>query len=106
MYRLALRMGRTVGELSATLTVDELAHWYAFDRKSPIGDTRLDTLVALICRSIHDAQGVTKRGGARFTLEDFMLFDKVAASDQTPQQVMRGWFAGAVKKQKRPKVKG
>ncbi|STQ81141.1 Uncharacterised protein [Hafnia alvei] len=37
---LALRLGRTVHELTQTITASELKMWIEFDRLSPIGDKR------------------------------------------------------------------
>ena len=39
---LALRMGRTLGELRQTMTVGEFRMWAEYDRISPIGDIRGD----------------------------------------------------------------
>lgn len=101
MHRLALRMGRTVAELTATLTIDELAHWFAFDRVSPIGDERMSLQFAHLCLIVCQVAGVKKRGGGQFSLQDFLLF-KPAERPQTPLQAMRGWFAGAIKRKAKP----
>lgn len=54
---LALRLGRTVDELTQTLTASELKMWMAFDALSPIGDCRDDILAAMIASSTLNAQG-------------------------------------------------
>lgn len=41
---MALALGKTVGELLATLTAREWAHWVAYDRLDPVGRERLDAL--------------------------------------------------------------
>lgn len=97
-------MGRTVAELKATLTMDELAHWYAFDQRSPIGDSRLSFLFAHLCMTLCSAHGVTKRGGAAFAVEDFLVFDRPEKPMTTAREAMQQWFGGIVRK-KPKKVK-
>ncbi len=46
LMALALRMGRTLGELRQTMTVGEFRMWAEYDRISPIGDIRGDILNA------------------------------------------------------------
>lgn len=103
MHKLALRMGRTVSELRSTLTVDELAHWYAFDRMSPIGDERADYSFALLTKATVEAAGAKPKRGGLWKLEDFLLFRlfKADPSKLTPLQAMRGWFGGAVKRKEK-----
>ncbi len=43
LMALALRMGRTLGELRQTMTVGEFRMWAEYDRISPIGDIRGDS---------------------------------------------------------------
>lgn len=45
-HKLALRLGRTVAETKASVTIAEFKRWMAFDRISPIGDERFDVLFA------------------------------------------------------------
>ena len=54
---LALRMGRTLGELRQTMTVGEFRLWAEYDRISPIGDVRGDILNAQLVSAIYGAQG-------------------------------------------------
>ena len=100
LHKLALRVGRTVAELEATLSVEELASWYAFDRLSPIGDERADVLFAQLTLRTLEAAGAKKRGGGGFKVDDFMPFKlfKPDVSAMTPIQAMRHWFGGAVKR--------
>lgn len=64
---LALRLGRTVHELTQTLTASELKMWIEFDRLSPIGDRRGDIQAALVASSVYRSQG------GKATLEDMLL---------------------------------
>ncbi|MEM8187657.1 DUF4035 domain-containing protein [Morganella morganii] len=57
LMTLALRMGRTVDELTRTMSAGELTMWMAFDRLSPIGDIRSDIQTAHIVSSLYGAQG-------------------------------------------------
>ena len=58
LMSLALRMGRTLGELRNTMSVGELLMWAEYDRKSPIGDVRADIRNAQIVSAIYGSQGV------------------------------------------------
>lgn len=64
---LALRMGRTVHELTQTMTASELKMWIEFDRVSPIGDRRGDIQAALVASSVYRSQG------GKATLDDLLL---------------------------------
>ena len=57
LMALALRMGRTLGELRQTMTVGEFRLWAEYDRISPIGDVRGDILNAQLVSAIYGAQG-------------------------------------------------
>ena len=63
---LALRLGRTLSELMATITASELRLWMEFDRLSPIGDARGDIHAALISSATAQAQG------HKVSMSDFM----------------------------------
>ncbi|WP_024529186.1 phage tail assembly protein T [Serratia fonticola] len=56
--QLALRFGRTLGELKQTMSVSELRLWAAFDRISPIGDERGDYQAAQVSAAISNSQGI------------------------------------------------
>lgn len=64
---LALRLGRTVGELMESMTAAELMLWRAYDAQSPIGDVRGDVQAALIASTTAQVQG------AKVTLAEMML---------------------------------
>ena len=53
LMALALRMGRTLGELRQTMTVGEFRMWAEYDRISPIGDIRGDIPYAGDCAAQH-----------------------------------------------------
>lgn len=89
-------MGRTVAELEATLSTDELAHWLAFDRGSPIGDERADYLHAQLCALVAGAAGVKKRGGGDFVMKDFILF--VPREFEKAEAFLRRRFGHLVKR--------
>ncbi|EIX9711369.1 DUF4035 domain-containing protein [Klebsiella pneumoniae] len=57
LMALALRMGRTLGELRQAMTVGEFRLWAEYDRISPIGDVRGDILNAQLVSAIYGAQG-------------------------------------------------
>ncbi|MEJ4043476.1 phage tail assembly protein T [Erwinia sp. SLM-02] len=64
---LALRMGRTLGELRQSMTANELMMWAEYDRLSPIGDVRGDILAAQIVSAAYGAQG------AKVSIEDSLI---------------------------------
>nr|WP_302825374.1 DUF4035 domain-containing protein [Hafnia alvei] len=64
---LALRLGKTVHELTQTITASELKMWIEFDRLSPIGDKRGDIQAALVASSVYRSQG------GKATLDDMLL---------------------------------
>jgi hypothetical protein len=94
-------MGRTVAELESALSVAEWNEWIAFNSISPIGDDRLDHLVALLCQTICGAMGAKKRGGGRFQHDDFLMFDPEFIETRTPLEFMRHMLGHKVSKRKR-----
>ncbi|ALX93351.1 phage tail protein [Serratia fonticola] len=54
--QLALRLGKTLGELQQSISVSEMRMWMAFDRISPIGDDRNDYHAAQITAATFNAQ--------------------------------------------------
>ncbi len=58
LMSLALRMGRTLGELRNTLSVGELMMWAEYDRENPISDIRADIRNAQLVSAIYGSQGV------------------------------------------------
>lgn len=64
---LALRLGRTVGELMDGMDTYELSLWREFDRISPIGDERADERAALL------ATVTARSAGAKVEVGDMRL---------------------------------
>lgn len=56
MMKLALRLGRTLGELKESISMSELRMWAAYDQISPIGDERGDIHAAQVSAAVHNAQ--------------------------------------------------
>ncbi|WP_261666889.1 DUF4035 domain-containing protein [Erwinia mallotivora] len=54
---LALRLGRTLHELTSTMTASELKMWIEYDRVSPISDRRGDIQAAQIATAVLNSQG-------------------------------------------------
>ncbi|EKL3980240.1 DUF4035 domain-containing protein [Morganella morganii] len=88
LMTLALRMGRTVDELTRTMSAGELVMWMAFDRLSPIGDIRSDIQTAHIVSSLYGAQG------GKLSLNDAML--KWGAQDERPPGDSLEEFLGSI----------
>ncbi|CAB3859325.1 hypothetical protein LMG26788_02178 [Achromobacter pulmonis] len=64
---LALRLGRTLGEVLAGMDTYELSLWREFDRTSPIGDERSDLLSATLAATVAQA------AGAKVKPEDMLI---------------------------------
>jgi hypothetical protein len=96
LHKLALGMGRTVSELRATLTTDELALWMAFNKTNPIGPERIDYLFARLCVLICDVAGAKKKAGGHFSLEDFILWKP--KDMRKPIDFMKSMFGARLKK--------
>ncbi|TKI02780.1 DUF4035 domain-containing protein [Martelella alba] len=87
---LALRLGRTLGELNRSLSASELKMWIEFDRRSPIGDVRGDIQSAQITAAVYNSQGI------RTTLQDAVL--RWGESDQIDDAGDAGALEGFLKK--------
>ena len=68
-------MGKTVGELEATMSASELSEWLAYDRLDPIGGYRGDIQAATIAASM---------GGGK--LSDYMIIDPNPMTDEQRQE--------------------
>lgn len=86
MFQLALRLGRTVGELVSSLSAEEFEYWKAFSVLEPISILREDALFANVCKTFADLQVKNE-----LTLRDFTVFnrDKFADAEPEKEQVMR-----------------
>ncbi|NCE91491.1 DUF4035 domain-containing protein [Pseudomonas sp. L13] len=54
---LALRLGKTLRELSEQLSAEELFLWQTFNRESPISDLRGDVQTAIPAATVLQARG-------------------------------------------------
>lgn len=96
-------MGRTVSELRASLRGDEYADWLAFDRIFPVGDWKIDAMIAHLCTIVCGVAGAKKRGGGPFTIDDFQLWK--LPNPQTPREMMQRVFGARVIKGKPKRAK-
>lgn len=99
MHKLALRLGRTVKELSASLDVDELVQWVAFDQLCPIGDDVMDYFFANLCGNVVSALGAKKTGGGDFAIKDFLILPS-REKPKTARELMQAMFGHRVVKGK------
>jgi hypothetical protein len=88
-------MGRTVGELEASMTTEEFARWVAFHRRSPISLDRTDILFARLCLVVCQVAGAKKKTGGAFALEDFLMFQPKEAK---PLSFLRSHLGALVQK--------
>ncbi|KEY58507.1 DUF4035 domain-containing protein [Serratia sp. DD3] len=54
--KLALRLGKTLGEMRQSVSISELRLWMAFDHINPIGDERNDYRAAQITAAVYNSQ--------------------------------------------------
>ena len=87
-------MGRTVAELSLTISERELTEWMVLDAIEPFGDKRLDTHMAVLATAIFNAAGATKGDTKQnFRQSDFLpLFDSAAPKKQDVNAQVRRIF--------------
>ena len=85
MFQLAMRLGRTVGELVSSLSTEEFEYWKAFSALEPIGVLREDALFANVCKTFADLHVKNE-----LTLRDFTVFNRNKAEPEPDkEQVMR-----------------
>ena len=75
MFKLAGHLGKTVAELSATLSITEFNEWIAFDRVDPIGGYRGDLQAAIVARAM--------AGGE---IKDHILVDPFPTTEEQKEQ--------------------
>lgn len=75
LFKLAGHLGKTVGELEATMSASELSEWLAYDRLDPIGGYRGDIQAATIAASM---------GGGK--LSDYLIIDPNPMTDEQRQE--------------------
>lgn len=86
MMKLALRLGRTLGELKQSISMSELRLWAAYDRISPIGDERGDFRAAQVVAAVHNAQRDPK--SQPLDLNDLVI--QWGASGEGPEESLNG----------------
>ena len=72
VFRLALALGKTVGELLDSIDSRELTEWQIFDSIDPIGAWRDDYASGLLCAL--QANMNRRKGAKAFVPQDFMPF--------------------------------
>jgi hypothetical protein len=86
MMKLALRLGRTRGELKQSISMSELRLWLAYDRISPIGDMRGDVHAAQISAAVYNAQRDPK--SQPVDLNDMVI--QWCAKEEGPEESLTG----------------
>ncbi|OAV32274.1 hypothetical protein AO368_0539 [Moraxella catarrhalis] len=74
MFKLALALGRTVGELENSLSYDEFIQWQAYDRLDPFGGYRQDIQTAHLLYA--------KLGNDDNNISDFLPIDPNPMTDK------------------------
>ena len=69
MFRLALALGKTVGEIEQGMSSAEFFEWAEFYRQEPFGDMRADFRNAMLCSVVANTYGKKKT-----KVSDFMVF--------------------------------
>jgi hypothetical protein len=82
LFRLALALGKTVGELQSTLTVREFSEWLAFASDEPIGEMRADLRAGIVAATMARVMGGSKTA----TPKDFMPFLNVGSDAEASAQ--------------------
>ena len=86
MMKLALRLGRTLGELKQSISMSELRLWLAYDRISPIGDMRGDVHAAQLVAAVYNAQRDPK--SQPVDLNDMVI--QWCAKEEGPKESLTG----------------
>lgn len=93
---LALRLGRTLGEVMAGIDTYELSLWREFDRVSPLGDERADLLHATL------AATVAQTAGAKVKPMDMLIrwggIEPEEPADQAGETAMKAFLLSKVEK--------
>lgn len=97
LHKLSLRWGMPVPEIQASMTTGQLASWFAFDKISPIGDERMDYLMAFLCMLMCQVAGAKPKSGGVPTIEDFLLFKKPPVP-MTDKELFMSMFSGRIVK--------
>lgn len=83
MHRLALGLGKTIGEIEATMGASELDDWLRYWQAEPWGTTRDNLHAALITSTLINVMGGGSKGRAA-SIGDFMFSSRAErAAEQT-----------------------
>ncbi|MEX9781905.1 DUF4035 domain-containing protein [Providencia manganoxydans] len=87
---LALRLGKTLAELTSSLDVSELRMWMAYDKMSPISDRRGDINTAMIASAVLNAAGV------KVSVSELVpVWDQNAANEEAESNdPFEAWLSG------------
>ncbi len=84
---LALRLGKTLGELTQSLSVSELRLWMAHDLISPIGDRRGDIQAAMVASAVLNSQG------AKVNISDMLINWSPEDDEQQDSNGLEGFLS-------------
>ncbi len=83
LFRLALQLGATVGELLGRMTSFEFSYWLAFYGLQPWGDERADLRSGIVAATVANCNRDPKQRPQPFSPLDFMPYSKEPAEEQT-----------------------
>lgn len=86
MFKLALLLGKTVGELEVQLTSKELSEWMAYDRLQPLPEPWVQT--GLTCATLANLWS-----NKRHEAKDFMPVVRRRQSPQEQRQKLKAFFS-------------
>ncbi|HHR5857410.1 TPA: phage tail assembly protein T [Providencia alcalifaciens] len=88
---LALRLGKTLTELTHNMDASELRMWMAYDKVSPIGDRRGDIQTAMVATAVLNAAGAKVSVSELIPVWD----DEVVAANEpdNKQDPLEAWLS-------------
>ncbi len=87
MFRLALALGMTVGQIRREMSSLELSAWVAYDRLSPIGPERQDINQAIGTAVLANAH--RGKGSRQYKPQDFLPFIEDSNKATTAEEMKR-----------------
>ncbi|WP_272516627.1 phage tail assembly protein T [Providencia sp. PROV209] len=88
---LALRLGKTLTELTHNMDASELRMWMAYDKVSPIGDRRGDIQTAMVATAVLNAAGAKVSVSELIPVWDYEV---VAANEpENKQDPLKAWLS-------------
>jgi hypothetical protein len=92
---LALRLGRTLGELGQSMSSAEFALWIELHRREPIDESREDLRTGIIASAIANWAGkMLKEGAKALSPLDFMPFLDRGEEEVVVEPDPVGYFKG------------